>query len=113
MELQGGIAVGEIEDDRYGNVNPDTLPKSFKNVKAKIRKKKTKKIVDQYRKGDQKDNDGDGKTDYPADPECTACLDPSETKPLPHVPELPTIVLFSAGLIALAGYIGLRRQKNN
>ncbi|CAD6493715.1 MAG: hypothetical protein LAKADJCE_00566 [Candidatus Argoarchaeum ethanivorans] len=47
------------------------------------------------------------------DPECTACLDPSETEPLPPVPELPTIVLFSAALIALAGYIGLRRQKNN
>ena len=62
---------------------------------------------------DSKDNDGDGKTDYPADPECTACLDPSETEPLPPVPELPTIVLFSVGLLALAGYVSLRRRKDN
>ena len=54
-ELQRGIAVDEMEDDIYENVNPDTLPKSFKDVKVEIRKKKTKKIVDQYRKGDQKE----------------------------------------------------------
>lgn len=29
------------------------------------------------------------------------------------VPELPTIVLISVGLLALAGYVGLRRRKNN
>ena len=29
-ELQRGIAVDEMEDDIYENVNPDTLPKSFK-----------------------------------------------------------------------------------
>lgn len=29
------------------------------------------------------------------------------------VPELPTVVLFSIGLLALVGYIGLRRQKNS
>ena len=29
-ELQRGITVGEMEDDIYGNVNTDTLPKSFK-----------------------------------------------------------------------------------
>ncbi|RZB33238.1 MAG: hypothetical protein AEth_00031 [Candidatus Argoarchaeum ethanivorans] len=29
-ELQREVTVDEMEDDIYGNVNPDTLPKSFK-----------------------------------------------------------------------------------
>jgi pimeloyl-ACP methyl ester carboxylesterase len=33
--------------------------------------------------------------------------------PVPPIPELPSIVLFSVGLLALAGYVGLRRRKNN
>ena len=33
--------------------------------------------------------------------------------PVEPVPELPTGVLFAVGLIALAGYVGLKRRKNN
>lgn len=39
--------------------------------------------------------------------------DCAKDEPENPVPELPTIVLFSIGLIALAGYVGLRRRKNN
>jgi LPXTG-motif cell wall-anchored protein len=39
---------------------------------------------------------------------------PFRTSPSPcaPVPELPTVVLFSVGLVALAGYVGLRKKKN-
>ena len=39
---------------------------------------------------------------------------PFETGPVPcaPIPELPTIILLSVGLLALAGYVGLRRKKN-
>lgn len=33
--------------------------------------------------------------------------------PVPPIPELPSIILLSSGLLALAGYVGLRRRKNN
>ena len=33
--------------------------------------------------------------------------------PVPPIPELPSIILLSTGLLALAGYVGLRRRKNN
>jgi hypothetical protein len=56
-------------------------------------------------------NDGDGNIDYPADTECTCGLDPSESEPAPPVPELATIVLFGVGLLALVGYVGYRKKK--
>ena len=54
-ELQRGITVDEMEDDIYGNTDPDKLPEPFEEIKKKIRRKKAKKIVDQYKKGDQKE----------------------------------------------------------
>jgi len=56
------------------------------------------------------DDDSDGKTDYPNDINCTCGLDPSEATKLPPVPELPTILLFSIGLLMLAGYVIVRRR---
>ena len=50
---------------------------------------------------DGEDNDYDGKTDFPADPECTCGLDPSEADPLPPIPEAPSIILVGIGLLAL------------
>ena len=35
----------------------------------------------------------------------------SETGPVPPIPELPTLILFSAGLIILAGYVLLKRRR--
>jgi hypothetical protein len=49
--------------------------------------------------------------DYLGDPDCTCGLDPSEAAPAPPVPERPTIILFLIGLLALAGYAVLSRQK--
>jgi hypothetical protein len=56
------------------------------------------------------DDDNDEKADYPLDKQCTCGLDPSETDPLPPVPELSTIILSSIGLLVLAGYVVLRRK---
>jgi parallel beta-helix repeat protein len=43
----------------------------------------------------------------------TVDYDPFETGPVPcaPIPELPTIILFSTGLLALAGYVVLRRKE--
>ena len=60
---------------------------------------------------DREDNDVDGKTDYPNDPECTCGLDPSETAPAPPVPELASVILLGCGLLMLAAYVGLRRRR--
>jgi hypothetical protein len=56
------------------------------------------------------DNDDDGNTDFPSDVECTCGLDPSEVDPLPPIPELPTILLFSMGLLVLTGYVAVRKK---
>ena len=48
------------------------------------------------------DDDGDGVLDT------CRCMKGEEP-----IPELPTIILFSVGLIALAGYVGLKKRKNN
>lgn len=53
-ELKKGIEIDEMEDDIYGNTDPDKLPAPFKDIKEKIRKDKAAKIIDQYKKGDQK-----------------------------------------------------------
>ena len=45
----------------------------------------------------------------PPDKHASKVTSPS-TDPGYPVPELPTFILFSAGLIALAGYVGLRRK---
>jgi len=55
LELRKGIKIDEIEDEIYGDIDPDKLPNGFKDVKEKIRKKKAEKIIDQYKKGDQKE----------------------------------------------------------
>jgi transposase len=54
-ELKKGIEIDEMEDDIYGNTDPDKLPEPFKAIKEKIRTDKAAKIVDQYKKGDQKE----------------------------------------------------------
>ena len=46
----------------------------------------------------------DNTPDYPADTL-------QQVAALPPIPELPTIILFSIGLLVLAGYVGLRRKK--
>jgi C1A family cysteine protease len=58
------------------------------------------------------DDDQDAAIDYPDDDDCTCGLDPSEVEELPPVPELPTILLFSVGLLVLAGYAMVRRKHN-
>ncbi|GEM_PF-864008 len=55
------------------------------------------------------DDDPDDDIDFPADDECTCGLDPSESMPMAPIPELPTIALFSLGLLALTGYV-LRKR---
>ena len=55
MELQKGIEIDAMEDEIYGDVNSDKLPKPFKDVKESIRKSKAAKITDQYRKGNQQE----------------------------------------------------------
>jgi len=55
MELQKGIEIDEMEEQIYGDTDPDKLPKSFKDIKEKIRKDKAAKIIDQYKNGDQKE----------------------------------------------------------
>ncbi|NQE44692.1 hypothetical protein C5S31_01550 [ANME-1 cluster archaeon GoMg2] len=55
QELQKGIEIDEMEDQIYGDTDPDKLPKSFKDIKEKIRKDKAAKIIGQYKKGDQKE----------------------------------------------------------
>ena len=59
------------------------------------------------------DNDADNKIDCPGDDGCACCCDYTETpeEPAPCVPELSTLVLFSIGLLALAGYVGLRKKR--
>jgi hypothetical protein len=51
------------------------------------------------------DDDEDTDVDFPSDLDCTCGLDPSEAYPAAPIPELPTIVLFSAGLLMLTGYV--------
>ena len=49
-----------------------------------------------------------------ADPEPTTTVSATEedvTGPVDPVPELPTVILFSIGLLVLAGYVVLRRKK--
>ena len=53
MELRKGIEIDAMEDEIYGDVDPDKLPKPFKDVKESIRKNKAAKIADQYRKGNR------------------------------------------------------------
>ena len=55
MELQKGIEIDEMEEQIYGDTDPNKLPKSFKDIKEKIRKDKAAKIIDQYKNGDQKE----------------------------------------------------------
>lgn len=55
MELQKGIEIDAMEDEIYGDVDPDKLPKPFKDVKESIRKSKAAKIADQYRKGNRQE----------------------------------------------------------
>ena len=55
MELQKGIGIDEMEDLIYGDTDPNKLPKSFKDIKEKIRKDKAAKIIDQYKNGNQKE----------------------------------------------------------
>ncbi|MCK4459073.1 MAG: hypothetical protein KAU52_05045 [Methanosarcinales archaeon] len=50
---------------------------------------------------DGDDNDGDGETDYPANESCTCGLDPSEAVPMDPIPELPTLLLMSPGILSL------------
>ena len=45
----------EMEDDIYGDTDPCKLPEPFRDLKEKIRKDKAAKIVDPYKKGDQKE----------------------------------------------------------
>jgi hypothetical protein len=59
---------------------------------------------------DINDDDDDEDIDFPADNECTCGLDPSESEPMAPIPELPTIALFSLGLLVLTGYILLRKR---
>jgi transposase len=54
-ELKKGIEIDEMEDDIYGNTDPDKLPEPFKDIKERIRMDKAAKIIDQYEKGDQKE----------------------------------------------------------
>ena len=54
-ELRKGIEIDEMEDKIYGDTDTDKRPKPFKDFKEKIRKDKAAKIVDQYKKGDQKE----------------------------------------------------------
>jgi len=54
-ELKKGIEIDEMEDEIYGDTDPDKLPKPFKDIKERIRKDKAAKIIDQYKKGDQKE----------------------------------------------------------
>ena len=58
------------------------------------------------------DNDGDGNIDCPYDEGCACCCDFTEcdSDPAPCVPELPSIVLISVGLLMLAGYVRMRRK---
>ena len=58
------------------------------------------------------DNDGDGNIDCPYDEECACCCDFKEgdSDPTPCVPELPSVVLISVGLLMLAGYARMRRK---
>lgn len=46
-------------------------------------------------------DDDDTSTDYPADKECTCGLDPSEAVQLAPIPELPTFILMSIGILGL------------
>jgi len=55
MELRKGIEIDEMEDAIYGDTDPDKLPKPFKDIKERIRKDKAAKIIDQYKKGGQKE----------------------------------------------------------
>ncbi|VUT28146.1 MAG: Transposase DDE domain protein [Candidatus Syntrophoarchaeum sp. GoM_oil] len=55
MELQKGIEIDEMEDEIYGDTDPDKLPEPFKDVKERIRKDKAAKIIEQYKKGDLKE----------------------------------------------------------
>ncbi|MFZ2070055.1 MAG: hypothetical protein WAV32_00290 [Halobacteriota archaeon] len=57
------------------------------------------------------DDDGDGAADYPADKHCTCGLDPSETEPLPPIPEASSIVLLGVGLLALIVTMRWRREE--
>ena len=51
MELRKGIEIDEMEDEIYGDTDPDKLPEPFKDVKERIRKDKAAKIIEQYKKG--------------------------------------------------------------
>lgn len=55
MELRRGIEIDEMEDDIYGDTDPDKLSEPFKDLKEKIKKDKAAKIIDQYKTGDQKE----------------------------------------------------------
>jgi hypothetical protein len=61
---------------------------------------------------DGSDNDGDGTIDCPYDEECACCCDFTEgdNDSTPCVPELPSVVLISVGLMMLAGYVRMRRE---
>jgi hypothetical protein len=58
------------------------------------------------------DNDGDGTIDCPYDEGCACCCDFTEgdNDSTPCVPEMPSIVLISVGLLMLAGYARVRRK---
>lgn len=58
------------------------------------------------------DDDNDGLKDC-ADPGCACCCDYTETEddPAPCVPELTSVFLLGTGLLILAGYVRLRRNK--
>jgi transposase len=55
LELRKGIEIDKMEDEIYGDTDPDKLPEPFKDVKERIRKDKAAKIIEQYKKGDQKE----------------------------------------------------------
>jgi hypothetical protein len=40
MELRKGIEIDDMEDEIYGDTDPDKLPKPFKDIKERIRKDK-------------------------------------------------------------------------
>ena len=60
---------------------------------------------------DGRDNNRDGRTDYPNEGNCTCGLDPSESEKLPPIPELSTFLLMGAGLLALAGYFVQKKRR--
>ena len=63
---------------------------------------------------DGTDNDSDGFTDWPNDPECACCLDETEATdegcPVPCVPELATFTLVGIGLMMFAGVVYRRKE---